>query len=672
VRSFQPVLLVFCCAAAFAQPRKEPFLETSVRPSTVRPLPPGLRGQAITAPREYRLQPLTRAEQALLNERSLLPRTGIHRRLPAEAVARGSWDTTADGGSVWRLVVRSPGSTGTRIQFRDFAVGSGQVWLHDGVHAFGPYTSEGIFGNGEFWSDTVFSEAAVIEYQPQDPSSRAVPFRIAKIVHQTPVHQAAVRQAPPEVGGDPVLFATSQSPKDTADICHMDPNCYPDWQSSMKSVAQIIFEEGEFEALCSGALVATRNNNLKPYFMTAGHCVSTEEAARSVEAYWTYQTAQCGGPLPDRASSTKSSPGAHLLTSGALNSGDFSLLLLKDVPAGVAYAGWDPSEPPLAAPLVGIHHPHGSYKRISFGHRVGDTYAVIDNLQSPPQDYYQVQWDKGRTEPGSSGSPLFSGPGVVVGALTYGPASPNLTACEISPSVDGYGRFSVAYPSMRDYLEDLPASTVSPQPASVQVKGLNGQIPAGALQTINLTTLSPNPVVFKARADAPWIRLSAASGNVSAGAPAKLDVGIDPQYLAKTGTYTSTVTITSGAADPQFLNVKVEMTVQRSVVAVSFTPSTVFAQPAAEDGARWNFQVKLEEKAGVGTTITGLRINGTDYSSSIEAFFGGTHLDGNSSLTASLRGSGVFAAGDQYFEVTGTDDGSGQSWYQSATVRFLE
>jgi hypothetical protein len=57
----------------------------------------------------------------------------------------------------------------------------------------------------------------------------------------------------------------------------------------MKSVAQIIFEEDGFEALCSGALVATRDNNLKPYLMTAGHCVSTEQAARTVEAYWTYQ-----------------------------------------------------------------------------------------------------------------------------------------------------------------------------------------------------------------------------------------------------------------------------------------------------------------------------------------------------------------------------------------------
>jgi hypothetical protein len=50
------------------------------------------------------------------------------------------------------------------------------------------------------------------------------------------------------------------------------------------------------------------------------------------------------------------------------------------VPSGVVYAGWDPSEPPFGAPLTGIHHPMGSYKRISFGHRVGDAFVVIDNF----------------------------------------------------------------------------------------------------------------------------------------------------------------------------------------------------------------------------------------------------------------------------------------------------
>jgi hypothetical protein len=101
---------------------------------------------------------------------------------------------------------------------------------------------------------------------------------------------------------------------------------------------------------------------------------------------------------------------------------------------------------------------------------------------------------------------------VIVGTLTYGPESPGLTACQINPSVDGYGRFSVAYPAMRDYLEDLPASLVLPKPANLQLRGLNGAIDGGASQTVTLTTQAANPVAFKARTDTPWIQLSADSG----------------------------------------------------------------------------------------------------------------------------------------------------------------
>jgi hypothetical protein len=145
---------------------------------------------------------------------------------------------------------------------------------------------------------------------------------------------------------------------------------------------------------------------------------------------------------------------------------------------------------------------------------------------------------------------------------------------------------------------------------------------------------------------------------------------VDPKYLANTGTYLGTVTLTSGAADPQFINVRVEMTIQRSQVAVSFSPNPVPSQPPDADGTRWVFQVRLDEQAGAGTRLASLKINGRDYSQSIAGFFGSTHLDAYGSLQAGLHASGAFAQGDQYFEFTGLDDASGQTWYRSATIRF--
>jgi lysyl endopeptidase len=644
-----------------AQPRlrKEPVVSPGEERAPARPLPPSLRAE-MTRPRELAMQPLSTTELALLSEASDPPRVGIHRTLPDGALAGGTWETTADGGRIWRLVVRSPGSAGIRVHFADFSVGSGNVWLHAGDQVAGPYTGRGLFESQDFWSDTIFSEAVTIEYQPENSSSSALPFRVETIVHQTGAPAAKLQPS----------GLLDGAVTDPADTCHLDPNCYPDWQDSMKMVAHLVFEVDGFEAFCSGALMATRNNNLKPYLLTAGHCISTEQSARTVEAYWTYQKSSCTGPVPDKKNSLKSPAGGHLLTSGKLNAGDYSLLLLRGVPSGVWYAGWDPADPPLEAPLVGIHHPRGSYKRISFGHRTRDQFVVIDNYQNPAEDYYQVTWDKGRIEPGSSGSPLFSGPGIIVGSLTYGPVSSIYSACEINPSGGGYGRFSVAYPSMQDYLEDLIGAAVVPATTSLGFRILNGATSDAGTQTVALTTQSANAVGFKIRADAPWIKVSSVSGQISATSPAALAIAIDPKYFDRAGSFTSTITITSGAAGPQFINIRVDAAVQRSTVAISFTPDPVVEQPPDSDGTRWVFAVKLQERSGVATRITGLKINGTDYSQFITEWFGTDRLDASGTLQATLRASGVFPRGDQYFEFTGQDENSTQSWFQAVTVQF--
>src|ERR1035441_7010045 len=335
-----------------------------------------------------------------------------------------------------------------RVEFDDFSVGEGKVWLHDGTNMAGPYTGRGLFDDGHFWSASVFSGAIIVEYEPAPDTSRELepPFTIRAISHQA-------RTA---------LDATAGT-KDPADFCELDANCYPDWKSSISSVGQISFVDNGDDILCSGSLLSTRDNGFKPYFLTAGHCVNNEAAARTVEAYWTYQTPACGGTPPaSRESSAKSTLGAHLVANATPADGDYSLVLLTDVPAGTTFAGWDIADPPLLTGLTGIHHPSGSWKRISFGERVADATNVVEGIAAPGNLLLQVQWDKGRTEPGSSGSPLFSAPGVVVGSLSYGPVAADGTVCTIDPSVSGYGRFSNTYTQVHDYLENLPADLVTP------------------------------------------------------------------------------------------------------------------------------------------------------------------------------------------------------------------
>ena len=629
--------------------RKEPARYAGTERATrIEARPPGMR-LGLRKPGEFALAPLSEAELSHLAEPSARLKTGIRRTLAPHALASGGWETTSEGARIWRMAIQSPASRGMRVEFDEFSVGAGTVWVHDGTTVAGPYTGRGQFDDGHFWSAAVYSGSAIVEYEPAPgtPSELQPPFAIRAISHQA-------RTA---------LDATAAT-KDPADFCELDANCYPDWQGSLSSVAQISFVDNGDDVLCSGSLLSTRDNSFKPYFLTAGHCVTNEDAARTVEAYWTYQTPACGGTPPaSRTASLKSTVGAHLISRLAPGEGDFSLILLPDVPAGTTFAGWDIADPPLLTALTGIHHPSGSWKRISFGERVGDATVDVEGTAAPGNLFLQVQWDKGRTEPGSSGSPLFSAPGVVVGSLSYGPVAADGTVCSINPSVDGYARFSNTYAQIHDYLEDLPADLVTPSKAALSFTIANHAAPAA--QTVQLVTQTTGQVVYKLRADASWIKLSAMTGSVSAKTPATVTISLDPAQLAQAGQYSSTVTILSGAAPPQFLNVTAAVRVDQSNVVAGITPN-----PVVQSSALWSFQIRLAETAGASTRVTAMKFNGTDYTANIAAWFGTDRIAANGAIVAPLHGSGVFPHGDQYFEFWGVDEASGQPWYRVATVMF--
>jgi hypothetical protein len=644
----------FLLVSAGAQPaaRKEPaYYAGTDRVSRVEARPPGIR-LGLRKPREFALAPLSGSEGERLSAPGPRLRIGIHRELPPAALSTGGWESTADGTRVWRMAIRSPGAQGVRVQFRHFDVGAGRVWLHDGVHFAGPYTGRGIFNNGRFWSATVFSEAPILEYEPDPraPAQLALPFEIPTIAHRAVL-----------VPRTSIAAAQDSGSPDPADYCHLDPNCYPDWIPAMSMVARLDFEDDSDEYLCSGSAISTRDDSFKPYLLTAGHCIHDEDAARTLETFWTYQTSSCGGPPPDLSKSAQSTPGAHLLGFATIQQGDYSLVLLHDVPGGVTFTGWDTADPPLGTALTGIHHPMGSWKRISFGERTTDQTADVEGAIAPDNLYLQILWDQGRTEPGSSGSPLFSSPGVVVGGLTYGEVSPTLSACQINPSIDGYYRFSNAYAALKDYLEDLPSAAVLPGTSSLSFAVTNQAAPPS--QTVKLTTGAADQAAYKLRADAPWIVLPSATGTVSSGAPAQMTVAVDATQFTQPGEYDSTITILSGAADPQYIDVTVQVQNIQSNVAVAIAPNPVY-----QSGGLWSFAIGLTESGGAGTRLTALKLNGVDYSSAIANWFGANYLPANGSLTAPLSGSGL-APGTQYFEFWGQDDG-GKTWYREATVSF--
>src|ERR1700736_2530336 len=141
------VSLFTTIAGAQQVSRKEPVQYAGTeRASRVEARPPGIR-LGLRKPREFALAPLSESETMRLAEPGTRLKVGIHRNLPPEAVSTGRWENLVTGARVWRMALRSPGSRGIRVEFRNFSVGGGNVWLHDGDHVAGPYTGRGIFDN---------------------------------------------------------------------------------------------------------------------------------------------------------------------------------------------------------------------------------------------------------------------------------------------------------------------------------------------------------------------------------------------------------------------------------------------------------------------------------------------------------------------------------------------
>ena len=295
---------------------------------------------------------------------------------------------------------------------------------------------------------------------------------------------------------------------DAAD-CHLDVTCYPEWSSSATGVARILFETGAGSSFCSGTLLNNSREDSTPYFLTAAHCVATEEEARSVTAFWFYQTETCNGDLPDFQILPPITVGASLLSTTGFRElgdpeGDMTLLRLEGVlPNGVMFQGWDADPQPIGAQVTGIHHPGsddwGFFKRISFG-------QIIPDPGSGTSDdvYALVSYAQGYTEGGSSGSALFSSPGTVVGALSFGEGAPD-NACRIgSPLLDSYTHFSAFYPYIRQFIDS--ASPLPPgQPAAFRLGPVDApmlfsgdssfqvEVPEGATRvTFTLESIDPD------------------------------------------------------------------------------------------------------------------------------------------------------------------------------------
>lgn len=414
----------------------------------------------------------------------------------------GRWETLADGTRLWRLRLRSAGALSLNLGFGRYHMPEGgqlRLYTPDGAVVRGPFTAADNEAHGQLWTPLLTGEEIVVEAQVPAASADQL------VLNLTSVNHGFV-----EFGHLP-----------TSGSCNLDVVCgaadgYPQvdaWRDQIRAVAAISTGGSIF---CTGFLVNNTAQDLKPYFMTANHCGVTVSNAPSLVTYWNFQNSVCrppGSPAsggPGDGSLSQFNTGAFFRAT--YSPSDFTLVELDD-PINPAYnvhwAGWDATSGD-ATSAVGIHHPNGDEKRISFEDQPTTTTSYLGTAVPGDGTHVRViDWDLGTTEPGSSGSPLFNQDHRIVGQLHGGYA-----ACGNNDS-DWYGRFSVSWNGggssatrLKDWLDPLNSGALtldgrdqSPDfTLTVSPTAQNVCLPGNAQYTVTITSRTgfADPVTLSA------------------------------------------------------------------------------------------------------------------------------------------------------------------------------
>jgi hypothetical protein len=519
-------------------------------------LPPSEQaGIALGTVPEVRLQAIDR--DAVLKEDALNERTGMAKLLRF-AVARdvqvsaasGNWVDAGGGARLWTADVVSSAALGIRLHFTNVHLTEGAELavypvldssgaggtVRSGFPGFDPERavelyqgSEALAGRTDFWSGTQSGERVRIEYLAPAGAAADLPFAVDSLQH---------------LYLDPVakLAKSLIQPKD-AGTCENDVTCFPDWADQAKSVAGLGIIIAGGSAFCTGQLINDQASDFTPYFLTAHHCLSTQKDAGSSEFFWLYQTATCNG-TPPSIDSVPHSVGATLVATGA--SSDYTLMMVEGaLPDGLFWSGWTATAVANGTDAVGIHHPEGDFKRISFGFK--------DESSACPANFDRVSWTNGVTEPGSSGSGILRvDTHQLFGQLFGGPS-----ACGADPAnlFDCYGAFAVTYPKIKNPLRRGWDDTSEPNNTCAQAR----VVTTGTLRNRVVKILDPDWYKIKVR---PGRTLTVRVSFVDANGDIDLDLfgadcGTDPLATSRTANNQEMVEWTNNTGQPAFFTWKV-------------------------------------------------------------------------------------------------------------------
>jgi PKD repeat protein len=332
----------------------------------------------------------------------------------------GTWEELSDGSRVWRLAISSKDAISLGLTYKEFMMPKGAtffVYNNDKSIVFGAFSELNNTADGMFATAPVYGNKIIVEYYEPVYSKGKGRFIISEVIH-----------AYKDIFGYNTLLE---------EPCNININCPigAPWAEQKRSVTRITFNVGTAGYLCTGSLINNTLNNRVPYYLTAEHCATDNYS--TMVFYFNYENPTCIGTF---GSLSNTMVGATL--KAASYATDVRLIQLnQSVPAAfnAHYNGWDRSGT-NPQNQTAIHHPGGAVKKISVDYNPANSVTGFGGRL--PNGFWEVIWDEGMTEGGSSGCPLYDQNKRVIGQNLGG----NPANCNNPQSVRKvFGKFSESW-----------------------------------------------------------------------------------------------------------------------------------------------------------------------------------------------------------------------------------
>lgn len=376
------------------------------------------------------------AEVQKENER--LPNDLFSRAIPADIhpLSAGQWVDLPNGDRVWRLALLSGGALGLAVFLDEVALPEGgrlYVYKTGDWQLFGPYTDKNLPAGKRTWIGVIEGETAVLEYYEPARAKGSIPFHIYRVDH-------VFRQD--EEGGPrtPAVFDFGTSYE-----CHENAVCSPGdlLSDQRRGICRIVVVVTIGMGRCTGNLMNNTSQDLTPYIYTGFHCMDGYIPEYDLWRFdFNYESSAC--PAPATEPDYDSMLGCIFRAGRQAN--DFLLLeLMNDIPPVhlVYYLGWNRNGVAPDTSYI-FHHPNGDIKKIAASYIQSSVFNGPINwdndVTTPPQHHFDVDYSTGGFQPGSSGAALLDKTGKMVGSLHGGNGTDICTGSQA-----WFGRFSRAW-----------------------------------------------------------------------------------------------------------------------------------------------------------------------------------------------------------------------------------